>query len=970
MALDRAASSGKPRPLVGRGMELDTLRERLTAVRAGQASLVNLVGPTGIGKTSLLRAFIDDVASQDLTVLHGSCSQVEAGAGYGGVRALFGPLGLTEEGAEDHPLLKGAARRALPALTTSPAEGKLLAPESVFPAMHGLYWLAANLMSERPLLLALDDVHWCDERSLRWLDFMLRRADALPLLMVLAQHSETEPVASSALADIAAGARSRTLRIAPLGAGEVAELIHQNFPSAVETAPSFAKRAARVSGGVPLMLSTLLHELQDMGVEPDTAGSRRIDEVGGHIVARSVRGVLDRQPSWVRDVATALAILGGRVPEYLGTFAGVSRTAVSDAVAVLRRAEMVTPDGADLVHDVVRAAVLDLLDAETRNELRAKAALLLSDTGRPAEEVANQLLLLTEPSQPWMPGVLCDAATQAENRGAPEAAARYLYRVLAFEPESVPVRVQLAGAIAQINPMEALLLLEEALERPLDIRTRITVALRYGMTALSVQRAPAAAGVLKEALEALEAEMGPQPSPADTELHTMAESVLLMAGTDEKSTIAASRDRAARIAEPPGDTAAQRQMLAALNVLATMDGTSARRTAAQARRVLGRPGAAPESWSLAAASFTFSAADESEDCLNALGDLLRRSQERAEVWTYVLALSTRALVLQGLGSIPDALADAQTAVEISGQEGWGENMTMPQIALATVLVDRDDPQRAEETLSGIKRKNLDQFVMEYHWYLMARGRARWLVGDREGALEVFRGCGASMEEARFTNPVFAPWWVQACCVLSELGRPEEGRELAEHGAKLADRWDTPRAHGLAAVARGVLAPGAQGTGLLREAVRTLKGSVARAEHARAEFLLGSGLLRNGERRAAREQLRAAVDHAHRCGALALARHARKLLVTAGGRMRQMSTSPLDLLTGTERKVVGLAATGSSNRAIAESLFVTVRTVETHLTSAYRKLGVSRRADLGTILHSPNVPDRQRPAWGSNPRGHR
>ena len=112
-----------------------------------------------------------------MTVLHGTCGEVVAGSGYGGVRALFGPLGLTADDAHDSPLLQGSARRALPALAPSPAPRSPASPATVYPVLHGLYWLAVNLMAHGPLVLVLDDAHWCDERSLRWIDFLLRRAD-------------------------------------------------------------------------------------------------------------------------------------------------------------------------------------------------------------------------------------------------------------------------------------------------------------------------------------------------------------------------------------------------------------------------------------------------------------------------------------------------------------------------------------------------------------------------------------------------------------------------------------------------------------------------------------------------------------------------------------------------------------------------------------------------------------------------
>jgi DNA-binding CsgD family transcriptional regulator len=92
-----------------------------------------------------------------------------------------------------------------------------------------------------------------------------------------------------------------------------------------------------------------------------------------------------------------------------------------------------------------------------------------------------------------------------------------------------------------------------------------------------------------------------------------------------------------------------------------------------------------------------------------------------------------------------------------------------------------------------------------------------------------------------------------------------------------------------------------------------------------------------------------VNLAALCGAVALGDTARKLLVQAGGRIRILARTPLDSLTGSERRVTTMAAAGHSNRHIAEALFITLRTVETHLTSAYRKLGIAGRADLKALF---------------------
>ena len=132
---------------------------------------------------------------------------------------------------------------------------------------------------------------------------------------------------------------------------------------------------------------------------------------------------------------------------------------------------------------------------------------------------------------------------------------------------------------------------------------------------------------------------------------------------------------------------------------------------------------------------------------------------------------------------------------------------------------------------------------------------------------------------------------------------------------------------------------------LREAVDVLAASPARLEHARALADLGVALRHRRHIVEAREPLRRALDHATRCGATALAERARTELQIAGARPRRRRLSGADALTTNERRVAALAAAGRSNQEIAHALYVSPKTVEKHLTAAYRKLGIGARKDL-------------------------
>ncbi|MGG2464392.1 helix-turn-helix transcriptional regulator [Streptomyces sp. RGM 3693] len=949
--------------LVGRADVVKELNRFAHNACSGHACSVVVTGPAGIGKSALLRVFLSGDACRPATVLQGACEEGASGEPFSGLRALLGPI------AQGAPL-EEATRHALRALAPGALTGEPPPAPAVQHAFHDLHCRTTHALSRGPLVLALDDVQHCDALSLRWLDFLLRRSDDLPLLVVLTQQSEAAALthrapAHHALAALAAHCRTTTLRLGPLTETDVAEVVREFFP--VPAAPVFVARARAATGGNPRLLGRLLHELRAEGAGPGVGGADRIAETGPRVLARWARELLDRQPPWVGEVARAVAVLGERDADHVGALAAAPADVVEDALTVLREAGLV-PGGGYLADDAVRAAVLAPLDARALSGLRARAALLLSDAGRPAEEIADHLRRLPSICEPWMPGVLLEAAARAEQRGAPETAARYLYRVLEVDPDSVEVRVRLARALVETDPPEAVGLLREALAPSVDVRTRARIAAQFGTTGLVARECSVSLDLLEGVLDALDAEIGPDPVPADRELRTLVESVFLIVGSHCRSTIATTRKRAATMTLPEGDTPAQCQKLAAMAVLTALDGQPPEPAIKQAMRATSSSQLRLKSWTLINSAFVLGLADRTEDALHVLDRLLRHGRENSAVWTYALALSTRAGLHHGLGALPDALADARTAVQISGAERWGETMVLPRLALASVLVDRGEAASAERLLTSTEPVWREQYVWTYHRYLMARGRARHALGDGEGALALFRECGRSLEEAEVRHAAYLPWWVEAACVLAELGRAEEAQEPAAHGTRLAREWGTPRVLGLAALARGVATPGEDGVELLGEAVRGLAASPARVEQARAELALGKALLADGNRLVAREHLRAAASLAQRCGALALGQDARGALVAAGGRMRKMTASPLDLLTSMERRVASLAAGGAGNRSIAQSLYVSVRMVEMHLTSVYRKLGIAERAQLAAVLRPSGVREVRAPRSAPRPDG--
>jgi DNA-binding CsgD family transcriptional regulator len=225
-------------------------------------------------------------------------------------------------------------------------------------------------------------------------------------------------------------------------------------------------------------------------------------------------------------------------------------------------------------------------------------------------------------------------------------------------------------------------------------------------------------------------------------------------------------------------------------------------------------------------------------------------------------------------------------------------------------------------------------------------------GSPERGVEELLQVGETVRLLPFDNPGTAPWRSWAAEGLRRLDRHDEARGLAADELALARRWGDPQTIGAALRVLGLVEGGTAGIGLLREAVEVLAGSQARLTYARALVDLGAALRRANQRTEARERLREGVDLALRSGAFRLAGRANEEIAATGARPRKVLQTGLDALTTSERRVGQLAAGGMTNKEIAQTLFVTIKTVEVHLSHAYRKLEISSRAQLQNALLTP------------------
>jgi DNA-binding CsgD family transcriptional regulator len=236
--------------------------------------------------------------------------------------------------------------------------------------------------------------------------------------------------------------------------------------------------------------------------------------------------------------------------------------------------------------------------------------------------------------------------------------------------------------------------------------------------------------------------------------------------------------------------------------------------------------------------------------------------------------------------------------------------------------------------------------------LEARGRVRLELGDTQAALDDLLEAGQRLEAWGLHNPAVAAWRSHAAFALTALGQHDRAAALVEQELALARRWGSPRTLGVALRAQALTYNDERTIGLLRESSSVLAGSQAPVEHATTLTELGAALRRANQRTQARAHLRSALETAHAAGALVLARRAHTELTATGARPRLPLRTGVDALTPSEKRIADMAALGQANMVIAQNLFVTTKTVEMHLTSAYRKLDITSRAQLATALRPP------------------
>jgi DNA-binding CsgD family transcriptional regulator len=936
--------NGRPATVNGlleRDRELAALDGLLERAVDGGGVLVVVEGAPGIGKTSLLRAASALAVEQGLTLYRATGVELERTFPWGVARQLFErPLAELAE-VERTRVLAGVAGLCGDLLLSAPPvpTAAHAAAEDPFAAVHALYWLCANLADDRPALVAVDDVQWADEPTLRFLAYLATRIGELPLVLVLG--TRPPDAGSGLLRALARDPEATRLAPAPLSTGAVGALIERACGEPPDE--EFVRACHESTGGNPFLLATLADALADERTRPARDAVPRAWELGSRALSETVVYRMLRLSDEARRLARAVAVLAPEDARLAAALAELDPQQAAGAGDALAAEHVVCPERPlRFVHPLVRSAVAATMPPGERDLMHTRAADLLRAEGAPPERVAGHWLLATPANRSGAVAELREAARLASERGAPDAALRYLRRALE-EPPPPGERGELLGELGAVELRLALEVGERHLRQALATapsgRRYAELARELRMPLFAMGRHAEGAELFRDARERL--------GDSDREL-------ALKLRADEVGAVRFAYGRGADLRDVldlPGATPGERGLLAVAAFERTIDGGGAEEVAAIASRASADAAIVEESDEyvhLALLIYAMLAADRCNAAERLNQAALERARQRSQRLSTVTFSWTAAMIAHRRGALAAAQAEAERAV--AGASEWKVEAVLAKVGstLIDALVDRGRLSDARAALDRLGGHSLPRGFIA-NWLRYSRARLRLAVGDAGGARADLEELLESDAGWRGGNPACYPLRSTLALALRACGEPKLAHRRAVEELELARRWGASTAIGVALRAVGLCEPGESGVRALHDSTRTLANSPARLEQARSWIELGAAIRRSGRPTDAREPLLTGLDLAERCGAEPAAERAREELRAAGMRPRRSALRGVEALTPSELRVARLAAEGLTNREIAQALFVTLSTVEVHLTHAYQKLSISARKDLPAAL---------------------
>ncbi|WP_433281484.1 ATP-binding protein [Micromonospora sp. CA-244673] len=910
--------------LIERTDEMNSLIGELCSTTGGDGRVVLVSGPTAVGKTELVQAFARAAGERGAVLLSATATR--------GHRDR--PLGLVAQlmrQAEPHSAqLRQLTENAV--LTATLHMHGADDAHHVRPAvLHGLWTELATLARARPIVVVVDDLQYADVPSLTTLLFLARRASTGRVMLVFTLSADADPGRSALRGELLRLPHCRRLRLAPLSPAGLAALLGE--VSGVREPPAVAAEAHALTGGNPLLARGLLVDNRRLGAE---AGPGL---VVGDGFTRAVVSCLHRTDGIVRRVGQGVALLGDDGdPALVADLLDVHPVLVDEAMTALRAAGLLGPGG--FRHPRARAAVLETLDPDDLVNLHARAAVLRHRQGGPPLAVARHLVAAGHPSAGWTIGVLTDGAEQALAQGELDLALSCLRLAddqCSDARQRAAIRTTLAAIEWRIDPGTAsrhLPDLVDALRQGLISGRHEAIVIEFLLWSGQIDTARAALTRLVER---------PGPPTGEAAVTIAALRPWLGHAFPELGQLLESRQPRSAALRPP-------RVLAdpTLHGVDALAGAAPRGDdVARSEQLLAK--CDPDELTLGTIVTSLAAlmyADELEKAGSWCDRLLRALDgRRAPMWQALLT-AMRAGIVGRQGDLRESQRQARDALKLLPAASWGVALAIPIATLILTAVGLGNLEDAAACLGVAMPPGLFQTSFGLT-YLHARGRYHLAARDFPAALADFERCGEMLRRWNRDQPAMLPWRSDAALALLALDRPERARELLREQLDLLAPGQH-RARGLTLrVLAGTVAP-AERPALLHDALTHFEACSDRLNLA----LVFADISRTQELLGARPQAEAAARQAQlwarECGAEASVRRLLPATVRVDVTEEALPTVPDEWVTDlsdAERRVAGLAASGHTNREIADQLFVTISTVEQHLTRVYRKLNVRRRTDL-------------------------
>ena len=923
--------------LLERERELATCRDGFAQARAGAGTLTLIEGPAGVGKTELARAARTAAEQTGLTALDATGSELEQPFAFGVVRQLLEPA---LDAASDP--FAGAAG---PAARLFAGEQREERGDAGFEAMHSLYWLVVNLADEAPLLVLVDDCHWVDRESLRFLAFLAQRIEGLPIAMLLAGRPPVDEP-GSVWRQLAARAAAVALYPRPLSEPAAAALARERLGA--DAAEEFCRACHTATGGNPLFLRELLNAVDAARIAPSVAAASEVQAVGPAAVRRFVLHRLAALGPDANELARTVAVLGDGTDSALAAdVTGLGREAAAAAADDLVRADIFAQDARlGFVHPVVRAALYEDLAPGERGARHAAAAEALADAEASPERITAHLLLTHATADRRRIATLRSAAGAAASAGAPAAAAARLGRALSESP----TEQERGEILAELGRYDVAAMEFEAAEQHLRaaLASGASVQARAD-AAVTLARCAVVSGGVRAAEAAVEAlaALGDEVRPRDPERSLELGSALLMVTTAVvplRTRLGAHLQRFTEAARGHPRFEAVARIHGAQERLVAGDSAGLAVEETEAALAAGLPPSAATGAALIALQ-TLRLGGRYDLTMRMLDAGLEGARREGHVTRQGLIYGQRAALALAQGALKDAQVEAETGLRVVDERHFA---ALQLLAVAIVAdVERGALDAAAELVRQGDALGIAEDRMFIGEYLTARGRLRIAQGRVEQGIADLLWCGERLEALDVPWP--SDWRAYAAAALAAEDDAEPAARLAREQLAAARRVGAPLELGLSLRCAAAASGDADRLALLQEAVAVLEGSGARLELAYALADLGAELGRVRRRREARDAQRRALQLADDCGAVALADRARTELQAGPGRRARIELTGPNSLTAAEWRVCRQAAEGHTNREVAQALFVTEKTVERHLSNAYHKLGIRSRFQLADAI---------------------